>query len=140
MTSAAKRREVLRTLYGDDCHLCKNPIDFTLPPGTWMGPSVEHVVPLAAGGADNMSNCRLAHAYPCNYLKGAIFDGIDYAALNDPTQTEERIREREEMHQRHLRDARAAYDAREEQWREARRETMRKVLDPLFESWSAART
>jgi 5-methylcytosine-specific restriction endonuclease McrA len=71
-------RAELRKRDGDNCWLCAGPIDFTLPPGTFMGPSIEHVKPRAAGGADDWDNLRLTHAYPCNSGKGGKWDYADY--------------------------------------------------------------
>lgn len=47
------------------CHLCRN----TLGPVTRENWSLEHVVPLAAGGAHSPENVALAH-HRCNTLKG----------------------------------------------------------------------
>ena len=53
-----------------DCHICGKPIDYTLPyldPGEFV---VDHVVPLARGGADHISNKKAAHR-SCNSKKRA---------------------------------------------------------------------
>jgi hypothetical protein len=82
-TAAAKLRAHVRARDGDDCFICGYPIDFTKPPGTFMGPSLEHVVPVAAGGSrTSLENLRLSHAYPCNHTRGAVHDGVDYQADN----------------------------------------------------------
>jgi 5-methylcytosine-specific restriction endonuclease McrA len=52
------------------CHICGNPIDYTLPyldPGEFV---VDHVVPLAKGGPDTLANKAAAHR-ACNRAKGA---------------------------------------------------------------------
>ncbi len=104
----------LRARDGDDCALCGKPIDFAREPGTWLGPSVDHKVPRAAGGHSNLANLQLAHAYPCNQRKGARHEGTDYGKLSDPYQAVEQLQ---------------AAAARRAQ----RQERIR------FDSWSAAR-
>lgn len=79
------------------------------------GPSLEHVIPLAAGGSRrDPANLRLSHAYPCNNEeKAAMHGGVDYAAPPVRTRCMPSI----------LRGS-------------LRRPAM---ADPDFESWSAAR-
>lgn len=58
------------------CHICGQPIDYTLPyldPGEFV---VDHIVPLIKGGADNLTNKAAAHR-ACNRAKGAR----DHAAI-----------------------------------------------------------
>jgi 5-methylcytosine-specific restriction endonuclease McrA len=46
------------------CHICQGEIDFELP---YLHPSsfvVDHVVPLALGGEDALSNKKAAHRHP----------------------------------------------------------------------------
>ena len=59
---------------GAPCHICGQPIDYSLPyrqhdgtvnPGAFV---VDHVVPLANGGADNLSNKAASHS-ACNSMK-----------------------------------------------------------------------
>src|SRR6266487_339482 len=77
----AELRSMVRKRDGDDCYLCDQLIDFTKPPGTWRGPSLEHVFPVAAGGSrTDPENLRLAHALPCNNQKSATYEGVDYSA------------------------------------------------------------
>lgn len=47
------------------CHLCRRSVDRTLPGTAAMGPTVDHLVPLAAGGMDELRNVSLAHR-SCN--------------------------------------------------------------------------
>ena len=52
------------------CHICGRPIDYTLhylDPGAYV---IDHVVPLAKGGADDASNLKAAHR-SCNSTKRA---------------------------------------------------------------------
>jgi 5-methylcytosine-specific restriction endonuclease McrA len=78
--SSAELRAAVRERDGDDCFVCRKPIDFARAPGTLWGPSLEHVVPIAAGGSrSDLGNLRLSHAYPCNKAKGARHEGTDYS-------------------------------------------------------------
>ena len=91
----AELRALVRERDGDACSVCGEIIDFTIPPGKFMGPSLEHVVPLAAGGSRrNLSNLRLAHAFPCNRDKGSVHDGVDYYALHQQQLGIEELRKR----------------------------------------------
>ena len=51
------------------CHLCGEPIDYDLPHLDPMAFVVDHVVPLARGGKDEIANKRAAHR-SCNGTKG----------------------------------------------------------------------
>jgi len=59
-----------------DCAICGDrvdPKDFTDDEFFVAGPnytSVDHVIPLAAGGSNEIENLQLAHMF-CNSLKGA---------------------------------------------------------------------
>ena len=55
-------------LYGDTCHICKEPIDPGLPRTSKMGLTVDHIIPLSKGGSDEMDNLRPAH-WICNVRK-----------------------------------------------------------------------
>lgn len=51
------------------CALCHQDIDYTLPhldPGEFV---VDHIIPLARGGANELANCQPAHR-ACNEAKG----------------------------------------------------------------------
>ena len=50
------------------CWLCNMPVDESLPRTSRMGATVDHVVPLAKGGSDELDNLRLAH-WICNNKK-----------------------------------------------------------------------
>ena len=74
-------QEVLER-YGEDCHLCGLPIDLKAPRsqatgivGWELGLHVDHVIPLAKGGADMIGNVRPAHAI-CNLRKGDRHDAV----------------------------------------------------------------
>lgn len=61
----------LRRTYGDACYLCGGLIDFWCHQSSPWAEEVDHVVPLAAGGCDDLySNGQLTHAR-CNRSKGA---------------------------------------------------------------------
>jgi len=60
-------------LYGTDCYLCNTPIDMSASrrcgdPGWEKGLHIEHVVDIALGGPDTLSNVRPSHA-KCNLNK-----------------------------------------------------------------------
>jgi 5-methylcytosine-specific restriction endonuclease McrA len=44
-----------------DCHICGQPVDYSLPHTDPMSFVVDHVVPLAKGGIDALSNKMAAH-------------------------------------------------------------------------------
>ena len=52
------------------CALCSHPIDPTLPRLHEMGATIDHIVPLSIGGADDETNVQAAH-WSCNRAKGA---------------------------------------------------------------------
>lgn len=52
------------------CHICRRAVDRTLPGSRYMGPTIDHLVPLSDGGVDEPSNVALAHR-ACNMKRGA---------------------------------------------------------------------
>ena len=52
------------------CHLCRRPVDLALNGNDRMGPTIDHLIPVSAGGDDVISNVRLAHR-SCNCSRGA---------------------------------------------------------------------
>ena len=64
----AHRRAIARSAAA--CHICGRPIDYTLPHTDPMSFVVDHIVPLAKGGSDDLSNKAAAHK-DCNGAKGA---------------------------------------------------------------------
>lgn len=55
---------------GRPCHLCGQPIDYSLPAGDPWSFELDHVVPVARGGAVwDYDNCDAAHRI-CNERKG----------------------------------------------------------------------
>ena len=50
---------------GNNCWLCKQPLDSSLPPDHKMRISVDHFVPKKWGGHNRISNLKLAHQH-CN--------------------------------------------------------------------------
>lgn len=62
----------LRTIAERDgftCHLCSALVDMTLSGKDSMGPTADHVLPVAKGGSDHPDNVRLAHRR-CNVRRG----------------------------------------------------------------------
>jgi 5-methylcytosine-specific restriction endonuclease McrA len=63
----------LRIRDGDNCALCGEPINFALKPSGQgrrgaNGVSIDHIVPLVAGGTNALNNLQLAHGR-CNRAK-----------------------------------------------------------------------
>jgi 5-methylcytosine-specific restriction endonuclease McrA len=61
-------------IHGPDCHICSLPIDFSAPrrsfaPGWEKGLQLDHVIPLAKGGSDQIENVKPSHGL-CNLSKG----------------------------------------------------------------------
>lgn len=52
------------------CQLCDKPVRRNAVTPHPLAPTLDHIVPLAAGGTHEPSNCQLAH-YICNSRKGA---------------------------------------------------------------------
>lgn len=52
------------------CGICREPIDRTLPRRHPFGASLDHIIPLARGGADAPDNVQAAH-FRCNLRKHA---------------------------------------------------------------------
>lgn len=52
------------------CHICGEPIDYTLPHLNPKAFVIDHVIPLAKGGADDLTNLKAAHR-DCNSTKRA---------------------------------------------------------------------
>lgn len=55
---------------GRRCHICGKTVDMRRPGTHPMGPTVDHLVPISAGGPDSPSNVGLAHR-TCNVRRGA---------------------------------------------------------------------
>lgn len=65
------RRIRQAVLYHDrTCHLCGGAIDVALGGMHPMGPTVDHIVPVAHGGSNHPDNLAPAHRI-CNLTKGA---------------------------------------------------------------------
>lgn len=56
------------------CQLCGEPVDQAAKHPDLMGPSLDHVIPLIAGGDHSRANSQLAH-WICNVRKGASLPG-----------------------------------------------------------------
>lgn len=50
------------------CGICGQPVDKTLKYPDPMSPTVDHIIPCARGGSDELDNLQLAHRY-CNRNK-----------------------------------------------------------------------
>lgn len=62
------KREVVFERDGEICQLCGEPIDLDLSHPDPRSASIDHVIPLAHGGAHTYENCQAAHLI-CNILK-----------------------------------------------------------------------
>lgn len=51
------------------CHICRLPIDMSIPAPDPLSPSIDHVIPLARGGKHELANVAAAH-FGCNARKG----------------------------------------------------------------------
>lgn len=66
--------EQVLEMYGNNCHICNEPIDLEAPRWTYqdgweMGLHIDHLIPLSKGGSDTIDNVRPAHGV-CNLRKG----------------------------------------------------------------------
>lgn len=64
------RRALALQMFGTQCAICKTPVDTT---AHWLHPNsytLDHRIPLALGGSDDMSNLQVTHR-KCNAAKGA---------------------------------------------------------------------
>ena len=68
-TTRDRHREAIRRS-GSGCHLCGQPIDYTLPYLDPMSFVVDHKTPLSKGGTDTLDNKAAAHR-ACNATKGS---------------------------------------------------------------------
>jgi 5-methylcytosine-specific restriction endonuclease McrA len=53
------------------CHLCNELVDWTVHRLHPDGATIDHIVPIARGGRDELSNVATAH-WRCNHAKGAL--------------------------------------------------------------------
>lgn len=66
---AARFRQIIARRK-EACHICGDPIDYTLPRTDPKSFVIDHVIPLAKGGRDALDNVRAAHR-DCNSKKRA---------------------------------------------------------------------
>ena len=64
-----QRFEELRRRDGDNCWRCRRPMQFDLPRGHDLAPTIEHLQPRAKGGTNVLENLCLCHRR-CNRLLG----------------------------------------------------------------------
>lgn len=60
----------VRVAHGDDCYLCDKRINYALKFPHPKSPSLDHVIPISAGGAHTVQNTAMAHM-ECNNRKNA---------------------------------------------------------------------
>jgi len=65
--------DVLIERDGNLCRLCDTEIDLNVPRNSRWGATIDHIVPLSKGGADELENLQLAH-WICNIKKGSKVD------------------------------------------------------------------
>ncbi|AXH46941.1 HNH endonuclease [Mycobacterium phage Aminay] len=63
---------------GYRCHICRRRCDKTKPAPHPRSPTIDHVIPLAAGGTHEPANCRTA-CFQCNAVKGDRGSGEQFA-------------------------------------------------------------
>lgn len=69
---AQRKREFRARVFRRDeyiCHICGDPTNRLAVVPELDAPVVDHVIPLAAGGADDETNMKCAHFW-CNSVKG----------------------------------------------------------------------
>lgn len=72
--SARRRRQLVRIIERDGlmCWICRSPVDPESSRQAADGATLDHVVPQAAGGGNELTNLRLAHKR-CNQVRGHAF-------------------------------------------------------------------
>jgi len=65
------------------CQICHLPVDMNLKHPDLMSPTLDHIVPLAKGGAHTFNNCQLAHMI-CNSTKRDLLLNIMGAGQISP--------------------------------------------------------
>jgi len=73
---------------GDDCAICHEPIDYTLPYLHPMEFVADHIIPFIKGGPDTLDNKQASHRR-CNRDKS---DAIDYDPATKQGVTIKRVR------------------------------------------------
>lgn len=73
--SSPYTKEQVLAKWGTDCHVCLRAIDWNAPsatkyPGWESGGQLDHVVPIARGGRDDINNVKPIHVL-CNLRKGS---------------------------------------------------------------------
>jgi hypothetical protein len=56
-----RRRAAIRARDGDNCWRCNRPMRFDGPPNCGKAATIEHLLPLALGGTDDLDNLVLCH-------------------------------------------------------------------------------
>lgn len=81
-TNRNRHRAAIRRLK-PACGICRQEIDYTLPhmdPGEYV---VDHIIPLAKGGTDDLDNKQAAHR-ECNSRKAAKLDDQPGTSMSGP--------------------------------------------------------
>lgn len=74
-TTTRNRHRAAIAAHKPPCHLCGEPIDYSLKSPHPQSFEVDHVVALARGGSDTLANKRAAHR-ACNQAKAAGDDDV----------------------------------------------------------------
>jgi 5-methylcytosine-specific restriction endonuclease McrA len=76
-TRDLERRRVIERRAGNRCEYCRAP-----QPASGVRYHLEHIVPRALGGSDDLENLALA-CPTCNYYKASDIEGFDKETLTD---------------------------------------------------------
>lgn len=82
--TSGKRYDLAQIAFRDGwtCHICGKPVDPSLNGRDPMGPTADHLVPVAHGGGSEPSNVALAHRR-CNVKRGTRGNLVQLMLIGD---------------------------------------------------------